>query len=149
MTTDQHSHVYIVGADHGLLKIGKANKPEQRLLALHRPGIRLWVIDAVPVARREALAVERYAHYLLRENRKDGEWFDVTRNEAISAIHAGLEAVRAGKTAPKPYELRWLIAVGNALADRVDSWRGKQRPIPNRSEAVRQLMEKALEAEGE
>lgn len=51
--------------------------------------------------------------------------------------------------AEKKYEQRWLVAVSNALADRVDSWRGKQRPIPNRSEAVRQLMEKALEAEDE
>lgn len=51
--------------------------------------------------------------------------------------------------AEKKYEQRWLIAVGNALADRVDSWRGKQRPIPNRSEAVRQLLEDALEEKGE
>ena len=51
--------------------------------------------------------------------------------------------------AEKKYEHRWLIAVDDAMAERVDGWRSKQRPIPNRSEAVRQLMEKALEAEGE
>jgi metal-responsive CopG/Arc/MetJ family transcriptional regulator len=49
--------------------------------------------------------------------------------------------------AEKKYEQRWLIAVDNAMADRVDEWRGKQRPIPNRSEAVRQLIAKAIEAE--
>ena len=51
--------------------------------------------------------------------------------------------------AEKKYEQRWLIAVDNAMSDRVDAWRSKQRPIPNRSEAVRQLIEKALEAEGD
>ena len=50
--------------------------------------------------------------------------------------------------APKLFEHRWLIAVSEALAERIDTWRSQQRPIPNRSEAVRQLVEKALEADG-
>ena len=52
------------------------------------------------------------------------------------------------RMAEKKYEQRWLIAVSNELADRVDEWRSQQRPIPNRSEAVRQLIEMALEEKG-
>ncbi|WP_286963562.1 hypothetical protein [Methylobacterium sp.] len=33
------------------------------------------------------------------------------------------------------------------LLQRVEEWRAKQRPIPNKSEAARMLIERALEAE--
>lgn len=31
--------------------------------------------------------------------------------------------------------------------ERVDTWRGKQKPIPSRSEAIRALVQRGLEAE--
>lgn len=37
------------------------------------------------------------------------------------------------------------IVVPKTLLNRVDEWRGAQRPIPTRSEAIRALVEKALD----
>ena len=40
------------------------------------------------------------------------------------------------------------LAVPKTLVDKIDEWRAKQRPIPNKSEAIRVLVERAMEAEG-
>ena len=40
------------------------------------------------------------------------------------------------------------LAVPKTWDDKIDEWRAKQRPIPNKSEAIRVLVERALEAEG-
>ena len=40
------------------------------------------------------------------------------------------------------------LAVPKTWVDKIDEWRAKQRPIPNKSEAIRVLVEHALEAEG-
>jgi metal-responsive CopG/Arc/MetJ family transcriptional regulator len=39
------------------------------------------------------------------------------------------------------------VTASEALVQRVEEWRAKQRPIPNRAEAVRILIERALKAE--
>jgi Arc/MetJ-type ribon-helix-helix transcriptional regulator len=39
------------------------------------------------------------------------------------------------------------LAVPKTWVDKIDEWRAKQRPIPNKSEAIRVLVERALEAE--
>ncbi len=38
------------------------------------------------------------------------------------------------------------LVVPETWTERLDEWRAKQRPIPNRSEAIRMLVERALEA---
>ncbi len=43
--------------------------------------------------------------------------------------------------------LRLQLVAPARWAERVDEWRSKQRPIPNRSDAIRMLVEKALDAE--
>jgi hypothetical protein len=39
------------------------------------------------------------------------------------------------------------LAVLKTWVDKIDEWRAKQRPIPNKSEEIRVLVERALEAE--
>jgi metal-responsive CopG/Arc/MetJ family transcriptional regulator len=39
------------------------------------------------------------------------------------------------------------LAFPSKLLARIDAWRGKQKPIPNLSEAIRTLVDTALEAE--
>ena len=39
------------------------------------------------------------------------------------------------------------LAVPKTWVDKIDEWRAKQRPIPNKSEAIRVLVEHALEAD--
>ncbi len=41
------------------------------------------------------------------------------------------------------------LVVAPETLTRIDNWRGKQRPIPNLSEAVRRIIERGLEAENE
>jgi hypothetical protein len=51
--------------------------------------------------------------------------------------------------APPQHDLssRVEARVPEALADRLENWRSAQRPIPNKSEAVRRLLDEALDAE--
>lgn len=39
------------------------------------------------------------------------------------------------------------VIASEALLERIEEWRAKQRPIPNKSEAARLLIERALDAE--
>jgi metal-responsive CopG/Arc/MetJ family transcriptional regulator len=42
---------------------------------------------------------------------------------------------------PPMFPKRLLVALTQAHLDRLDVWRAKQRGVPNRSEAIRQLIE--------
>jgi metal-responsive CopG/Arc/MetJ family transcriptional regulator len=46
---------------------------------------------------------------------------------------------------PPVYSKRLLVAVDQALLDRLDAWRAQQRDLPNRSEAIRRIVMQATE----
>ncbi len=52
------------------------------------------------------------------------------------------------KLDPKSPTTRFEMKVPKAWMDRVDDWRATLRPIPNRNEAVRLLVDQALDAAG-
>ena len=45
---------------------------------------------------------------------------------------------------PQLYQVKKIVGFDQAMIDNVEKWRAKQRPIPNVSEAIRQLVGQAL-----
>lgn len=92
------SSVYVIGSAGGPQKIGVATNPAHRLrmIQVSNPTI-LTLQYSRPFARSVAFKVERVAHLLLAEKRINGDWFDVTAEEAVRAISEA-----AGKTALAP-----------------------------------------------
>lgn len=90
--------LYVVQARRNLVKIGMAAKPAARLCSLQTGSAkRLRLAHIVPVERSLAVAVERYAHWLLNEFRGSGEWFSVSAEQAATAIREALSAVSDGE----------------------------------------------------
>lgn len=94
--------LYVVQAQSGLVKIGIAKDPAARLEALqtgspeHLALVHTHMPEDFP-----ADAVERAAHDILRSMRRKGEWFEVSVEQAIDAIQAGLDRLRNPKP-PRP-----------------------------------------------
>jgi DNA-binding XRE family transcriptional regulator len=86
------SNVYVLKSDHGLVKVGISKNPEKRAKDLRsHSGL---VIDLAYARELEnAGSVERAAHIILDAKRRNGEWFDVTVEEAISAIDLAVEGL--------------------------------------------------------
>lgn len=112
------AYVYVIGADDGPQKIGIANDPESRR-SLFQTGNHalLKVAAAAPVSRKEAGIVERYAHWLLRDQRVRGEWFNVSPDEARQAIDDAVRAVRERKELP--FKTSGRSAIGTRFAPEV------------------------------
>jgi hypothetical protein len=47
---------------------------------------------------------------------------------------------------PEIYPVKKMIGFTASMLDVIDKWRAKQRPIPNVSDAIRQLIEAGLKA---
>lgn len=95
------AYVYVIGDPGGPQKIGVAANPEQRRYMLQGASpVSLVISAAIPATRSEAFRVEAYAHWLLRDQRLRGEWFDITPNEARNAIGEAFVAVSEGLSPP-------------------------------------------------
>jgi hypothetical protein len=49
---------------------------------------------------------------------------------------------------PETHPIKKIIGFTQGMIDAIETWRGKQRPVPNLSEAIRQLVEIGLKAKG-
>ena len=47
---------------------------------------------------------------------------------------------------PEIYPVKKLVGLSEAMLEAIDKWRAKQKPIPNVSDAIRQLIEIGLKA---
>jgi hypothetical protein len=47
---------------------------------------------------------------------------------------------------PEIYPVKKMVGFTTGMLDAIDKWRAKQRPIPNVSDAIRQLIEAGLKA---
>lgn len=91
-STDPIYFIYIIGSPGGPVKVGYSAVPDERAIQVRRhPSEKLVVLGRYPVGQRRALAVERYAHWLLRDKQISNEWFNATVKEAASAILAAIE----------------------------------------------------------
>lgn len=137
--------VYVMKTDLGLVKVGISKDAKKRARGLsNASGL------AVSVERtfdtKSASAVERVAHKLLAEHRRKGEWFDVSINEAVSAIQQAVEIVESGRFRdPSPSGCVTIaFKVSQAWLDKVDGWIDCQ-PIPvSRSDLIRAAVERYI-----
>lgn len=99
--------VYVIGALDGPQKIGVAAEPTRRLamLKVGNPAD-LVVSSCLAFSRDLAFEAERYAHWLLRDQRLGGEWFDVSPADAADALEAARAAVSAGKRIPRAGQVK-------------------------------------------
>jgi hypothetical protein len=49
---------------------------------------------------------------------------------------------------PETHPVKKVIGFSEDMIDAVESWRAKQKPVPNLSEAIRRLVELGLKAKG-
>lgn len=90
--------VYVVVSRRGSrAKIGASSRPRRRGIevawASFAPGSRLVKVWDRP---KDALLVERVAHWQLAELHEGNEWFDVDADRAIAAVEAAIAKVDAG-----------------------------------------------------
>ncbi|MFC6790552.1 GIY-YIG nuclease family protein [Methylobacterium komagatae] len=145
----EYSAIYAIGNDGGPQKIGFSYAPNVRAAALSERGKpRLKVHGFVVVATSDARQIERLAHWMLRDKALGEERFAVTPDEATTAIAKAAERFYdEGARAPGPPRHRHLApTLPQELLRRLEEWRAQQRPIPNKSEAARMLIEMALDA---
>ncbi|MHC2016282.1 GIY-YIG nuclease family protein [Methylobacterium sp. CM6247] len=102
MASAEPAFLYVIGSrEDGPHKVGLSVDPGRRLKGLQTGNPRRLVVKrAAPSPTNDASAVERYAHYLLRESAILGEWFNVTEEAAWVALVAATEAVANGLSAP-------------------------------------------------
>ena len=77
---------FIQNSRLGHIKIGVANDVEKRLSSLQNANsVRLNVIKIVLCdSRKEAFLLEEKLHFLFKENRLMGEWFDISVSDVNS-----------------------------------------------------------------
>src|SRR3990167_5652852 len=77
-------YVYFLLAENGKIKIGSSKELNQRLLALQYANpAKLDLLFAVIVPRYTR--VENFLHKRFGDRRSHGEWFDITREDAVAA----------------------------------------------------------------
>ena len=78
-------YVYFLLAENGKIKIGSSKELNHRLLALqYANATKLDLLFAIIVPKYSR--VENFLHKRFGDRRSHGEWFDITREEAVAAI---------------------------------------------------------------
>lgn len=144
--------LYVMGGDGGPLKVGQSTNLESRLRTLRwerrRPLVVLFYIEA---PTKDLYGIEKLSHFLLRDKALGREMFDVSLEAAKDAICDAKYEYERGRRAPTAAEdpERATASIGASLPvellDRLTDWRASQGKIPNRSAAIRLLVERALD----
>jgi DNA-binding transcriptional regulator YiaG len=98
------TYVYVLRAGSGPVKIGRASNPEARRRELSAGcPYRLELVYKHP-CKVPAKLVEADTHRMLWEYRTWGEWFEVSAEDAIEAIHQAEQAILnpPERKAPEP-----------------------------------------------
>ena len=106
-TDDETTAIYVIGSARGPKKIGLAANPMLRIRAIQTGhGKPIKLLHACIVPRAASSAIERRAHWLLRESKTHGEWFDVSANAAKRAVDQavaeGGEGEKEGPSVGRP-----------------------------------------------
>lgn len=148
---ERPAFVYVIGTPDGPVKVGVTNDVESRRSVLQVASLTALEISlSVPLSRREAFAVERHAHWLLKDQRVRGEWFRVASADAVKAVQAARHAVARGEghskrqvteRVPKDkLDDKTLVRFKAGVLDRIDAVAGKFR----RAVFIRDAVEAAL-----
>lgn len=80
--------VYVVRGDHHMAKIGVTTNPAARLGQLRTGSAHAIDYAYIGCTTTNGYAIEGRAHAALAAHRRNGEWFDVSPQDAIDAIEA-------------------------------------------------------------
>jgi len=146
--------VYVIQSEYGPIKIGVSRHPPSRLYGITQgQPYSAKVVHSVSDPEIPATAIERAAHGLLSRQRRRGEWFDVTPEQAIEAIASAIDLIKNPKIeetsspvakAPRVPVERIPADIPRPLLRAIDDYRFSQR-LPSRAEAIRQLIELGLQ----
>jgi len=134
--------LYVMKSEIGLVKLGIAQDPEKRKRSIQNAsGMRL-VLSHQTGPHDEARCIETVAHKLLGEKRRAGEWFDVSEDQAISAIRQAIEIVESGiyPAQLKMQGRNFVMRVDQEFLDVLDELRHAERPKRTRSGMVKKLV---------
>jgi hypothetical protein len=140
--------VYVIAAEGGPVKVGIALNPWHRLVQL-QSGIeeRLTLAFAGRVEGR-AKALEAETHRILAPHHHWGEWFKTSVDVAVDAIDVAAtylgHKVAAMDVSKRRYGHVMQLVIPDEMCMQIDDFRRDLRPIPNRSEAIRLLVEQAF-----
>lgn len=94
-----NAFVYVASAGDQRQKVGISIDPAKRLADLSGAcGYRLTLVSQREAV--DALAVEKMAHWLLRQHQLHGEWFEVDAAKADDAVSRAVALVADGLSAP-------------------------------------------------
>ena len=117
-------NVYAIQSESGPIKIGVSGDPRARLkLLTNTQPFGASIVHIAQITDGNAYAVEAAAHALLRAKRHRGEWFTVTKEDAVAAIEQAVEAIERGESVKE-------------MLRRIESPPAKQMP----DDAVRRLI---------
>ena len=85
-SADADKFVYVIKGG-GLCKVGISNDPVARLAQIQNTFDTPIELAWVGAPKEQAAAIERDAHQMLHRYRRNGEWFAVTPEVAVGAIH--------------------------------------------------------------
>ncbi len=143
-------YVYVIGHDSGPQKVGYSGDPAYRAWCLkvaRKP--HFSVHYQLEICAQDVIGVEVLAHWLLRDSALGKEWFNVTPKQAAGAIDRAAAMYARGERAPPRSDLM-VVPIATSfpveLLDRLTAFRAKEPGLPNRSEAIRILVNEALEA---
>ena len=162
------ARLYVIGSADGLVKVGRSADPETRLKAIAAANGVVVYLHHVSPERDDASYVEAAAHRPLSEKRRAGEWFDVSPQEAASAIAAAIREVDIAKDVRRCkgcLPLRWVpprqalpngardskkqinIRIDDERLKRIDALRRARSPIPSVTDLFHALVDEAYERE--
>jgi hypothetical protein len=78
----------VVKGNHGLRKISQTTNPAARLAQLRSASSSPLEFAWVGAPKADVIAIERDAHTMLDKYRRNGEWFEVSPDAAVGAIHS-------------------------------------------------------------
>ena len=92
--------IYVMESEVGV-KIGISKNPDERLRQItNASGMHVSLRHTRE--HESAYAIEQSAHKLLADKRRTGEWFNVTVDEAISAINEAASAIEDACASQEP-----------------------------------------------
>jgi hypothetical protein len=139
------------------MKIGIASDVRSRFSGLGNASPDPLTLEFVSECDRDAaIIIEHRAHEILAQFRVHGEWFDVIAKEAVAAVFKAAsdlgfelhekEVPTVRQRGPKRGSTPGIgFRLPATLRIKLDRWADKQSDLPGRSEAIRRLLEKALD----
>jgi Arc/MetJ-type ribon-helix-helix transcriptional regulator len=150
----RQAYIYGVSGSDGPIKVGFSTNLHLRLQTLRFAFSReLEVMFYVPVDVEQVREIEKLAHFILRDRRVKGEWFDINADEALAAVQSAIERYSQGERVlrarddPERKPQTVSLMLPRSTLHRITEWRARQKRIPSVSAAIRHLLEEGLAAE--